>query len=619
MKMVKTYFLGAALVLAWCVPVVAGPPCACDLNHDTRCDMRDWLVFGQRWGATNCNTVPCACDLNTDGRCDMRDWLLFGQGWGRTDCDTYAVSGHVWYSQGGGGMEGVTVTISTSPVRTAVTGTDGSYSFPGVAGGAYTLTPELEGSVVKFYPPGASVTVSGHDVSQDFWESTGVVVSGTISYGGAQSGRVFIQLLDAGSGSEVYGTSIASPGAYTIRGVESGTYVLRARMDTLGYGTWNAVQPAGTQSPVVVAGTDLPGRNVTLADVVPPEPGMPTGVRVTPADQAALIMWNGTYNGERAETATAYRIYWGTDPDTDDRPPITVPACGQNVYIQGLANGTYYYRVAALVGNDEGAASDVVGPVTVAAGVGACTVSGTAAIPVTPTGPLSVILMNSDTYTPYFTRIASPSTSQAYSISGVPSGTYGLYAIVDMNADGLIDAGDLTLGMARWSQTVVVEGSGAVRNIALSGSNASVQVTTLHRTDGVNEGYELEINVAPNLKRPVRTAVTAGPNVAIPVDLGCTKDNQPGRSELSVSLGSTRPNAGDAYTFELAYSDGTTQTITGTVSAVLDSFVQGLAVDTAAPYVEGPGRTLQPGLLQGHLYPVAGGGDTRPGCRAGRM
>jgi len=28
----------------------------------------------------------CLCDLNIDARCDMRDWLLFGQDWGRTDC-----------------------------------------------------------------------------------------------------------------------------------------------------------------------------------------------------------------------------------------------------------------------------------------------------------------------------------------------------------------------------------------------------------------------------------------------------------------------------------------------------------------------------------------------------
>ena len=60
--------------------------CECDLNDDGRCDMRDWLLFGIRWGATDCATVPCACDLNDDGRCDMRDWLIFGQDWGRTDC-----------------------------------------------------------------------------------------------------------------------------------------------------------------------------------------------------------------------------------------------------------------------------------------------------------------------------------------------------------------------------------------------------------------------------------------------------------------------------------------------------------------------------------------------------
>jgi len=28
----------------------------------------------------------CECDLNKDGKCDMQDWLKFGQDWGRTDC-----------------------------------------------------------------------------------------------------------------------------------------------------------------------------------------------------------------------------------------------------------------------------------------------------------------------------------------------------------------------------------------------------------------------------------------------------------------------------------------------------------------------------------------------------
>jgi hypothetical protein len=64
-------------------------PCECDLNEDGKCDMLDWLLFGQDWGRTNCNdpgVEPCECDLNGDGTCDMLDWLLFGQDWGRTDC-----------------------------------------------------------------------------------------------------------------------------------------------------------------------------------------------------------------------------------------------------------------------------------------------------------------------------------------------------------------------------------------------------------------------------------------------------------------------------------------------------------------------------------------------------
>jgi len=62
--------------------------CECDLTNDGKCDMQDWLLFGEDWGHTDCNepNVDCECDLNTDGKCDMQDWLLFGEDWGRTDC-----------------------------------------------------------------------------------------------------------------------------------------------------------------------------------------------------------------------------------------------------------------------------------------------------------------------------------------------------------------------------------------------------------------------------------------------------------------------------------------------------------------------------------------------------
>ena len=85
---------GSMMALEVYVKTLCIEACECDLNHDGRCDMQDWLLFGEDWGHTDCGTPPgsgnppndCKCDLNHDGRCDMQDWLLFGEDWGRTDC-----------------------------------------------------------------------------------------------------------------------------------------------------------------------------------------------------------------------------------------------------------------------------------------------------------------------------------------------------------------------------------------------------------------------------------------------------------------------------------------------------------------------------------------------------
>jgi photosystem II stability/assembly factor-like uncharacterized protein len=41
-------------------------------------------IYGGVWSTIPLQ--PCECDLNHDGRCDMQDWLMFGEDWGRTDC-----------------------------------------------------------------------------------------------------------------------------------------------------------------------------------------------------------------------------------------------------------------------------------------------------------------------------------------------------------------------------------------------------------------------------------------------------------------------------------------------------------------------------------------------------
>jgi hypothetical protein len=62
--------------------------CECDLNADHSCNILDYQIFIQDWGADNCNDpgVTCECDLNGDGSCNILDYQIFIQDWGRSDC-----------------------------------------------------------------------------------------------------------------------------------------------------------------------------------------------------------------------------------------------------------------------------------------------------------------------------------------------------------------------------------------------------------------------------------------------------------------------------------------------------------------------------------------------------
>ncbi len=66
----------------------ANDACQCNLNTDHSCNILDYQIFIQDWGATSCNDpgVVCECDLNHDGKCNILDYQLFIQDWGRTDC-----------------------------------------------------------------------------------------------------------------------------------------------------------------------------------------------------------------------------------------------------------------------------------------------------------------------------------------------------------------------------------------------------------------------------------------------------------------------------------------------------------------------------------------------------
>ncbi len=80
---------------------------------------------------------------------------------GLVGVSVHSISGMV--SKNSTGLGGVTVTISGTNSAATVTAADGTYSFPGVADGAYTVTPALSGHT--FTPSSIIVTISGAGVT----------------------------------------------------------------------------------------------------------------------------------------------------------------------------------------------------------------------------------------------------------------------------------------------------------------------------------------------------------------------------------------------------------------------------------------------------------------------
>jgi hypothetical protein len=491
---------------------------------------------------------------------------------------TYSITGTVT----GPYVEGVTITRTGG--ATAVTNASGSYSFTGLPAGSYTLTPSLPG--YNYSPASPTVAITSADAVQNFAAASAITsysISGTVSYAGAKTGRVGLTVVPAsctGTGlcsSTVAGTNIAAPGAYTIRGLPPGSYIVRSRMDYLGTQVINATSPYGFSSTVTVVAADVTGADITLADQAGPfNKSTPTNLKASPANGSALILWDPVVNANDLERVTAYKIYWGTDVNATTGTPIVVGARGDDVhYFQsGLTDGdVLYYKIASCVDDllctsGAGTASAVVGPVTIGATTGTNTVSGTVTFPGTATGPLMVVVYDDITSTFRFTRIPTPvSSPQAYSIAGVPSGSYGAYVALDMDNNGVASIGDLTYDL----NSPFTVSANTTQNFTLSSASGSAHVSTHHSSNGT-ESYGLQLEADNGTKHIVSVALVSGLNVAVPFDIG----RYQGEFDKFVDLSSTRPTAGDAYVFKVTFSDGTTETLTGSVSAVLDAFATNL-------------------------------------------
>lgn len=513
-----------------------------------------------------------------------------GQNFAATVSSTYTIAGTI----GGAWGEDVTVTLqqsgSSTVLQTKKTAADGTYSFTGLANEAYVVTPSLPG--YSYSPAAPTVTLGGANKVQDFTaysSMTSYSITGSITYSGSKSGKVYVYAHSstcmscnayAGTSVQLNGTGSATSVQYTVRGLAAGTYALSAGMDTGDRGAQNAADPVGEPtSNVTITSANVTGANFTITD----PSTTPTADAVTPyafaGNGVVLVAWDPLVNSDDVEAATSYDLAWGNDATTPNL--VSVPAQDDTHYILPASNGsTVYVKLRSKVGSTAGAWSSVI-----QADVGAVTdsgtyaVSGTVSFSGTATGPLYVAIEDQVNGALRLSRYGSagtpPTFPVTYSVTGNATGNQFVYTILDQNADGQIDDGDVRLG-----EPLTVAGA-TTKNLVLDASASYARTRTQHGKDvsGTGEWYSLGNTVEDNTKRAVRVVLFSGPGLPVPVDMPREEEHR-----LWSNGSSTAPTVGSTYKYKAFYADGTSAILSSTVTAVLNTFPTNLTTSTASPY-----------------------------------
>lgn len=178
-----------------------------------------------------------------------------------------SVSGTV--GAAGSGVAGILVTaVGPAGTLTTVTAADGSYSFPGLDAGDYTVSIQTPTGFVPVGATSRDETVADADVTDvDFELARLGAVEGTVSGdGGAPVAGVTVTV--AGPGGSVVATTDAD-GVYSLGGLAPGTYVL-----TVTPPTGSSVVGAATRTVIVTAaGEVFTDQDFALAAEVTPPTG----------------------------------------------------------------------------------------------------------------------------------------------------------------------------------------------------------------------------------------------------------------------------------------------------------------------------------------------------------
>jgi hypothetical protein len=431
-------------------------------------------------------------------------------------------------------------------------------------------------------------------------QPVGYTVSGTVSYGGSKTGRVYLQLAsnNCGGCNNNLGTStsLTSGGAFTIHGVQPGTYTLQSYMDNLGFGAENASNPTGSVSNVTVVNAKISGVSLALTDPAAVTLSSPPVWKPNKGFGAfsggVFISFQTIQNNNGIEMPASYTVQWSTSSSFSTvTGSMSFPATGGNNpwIVNGLTNGTtYFFRAQGVAGSSTSNWSTPSSGIVIGAPTGGNTISGKVTFNKTATGPLYVGFYDQNTGNVYATVVGSktipPTSPASYSVQ-VPNGSnYYFFGIIDQNNSGLVGGpGQISNTNGNNAAPVVISGPLSNENLTLSTANSIATVTT-QTSEQINSGgtttfYGIGFNVNGLLKLPVAVELATGPTpgAVIPADIanGGFTGNADNFSFFT-GLNGVTPQVGDQYTLNVTYSDGTSEVLTVTVSAVLNAYATNL-------------------------------------------
>jgi hypothetical protein len=407
-------------------------------------------------------------------------------------------------------------------------------------------------------------------------------IAGTVTNASSETDtRVYLKVMSDQGWDTIFGTSITTPGAYTIRhDLPDGNYQAIAVLDTVGEGVAVSSMPMGSSEIFAVTGGIATDVNIQLndptgSDLVPAAPQM---VVTVPGDSGIFLFWEGSRNMNDFAQAESYNVYikQNSAPEVGVDTPVLSNLSENDMdfaFLSGLINGgNYYVGVTGVIGASESAitlALDGAAPTVPAAPTGASNiVSGTINITGPAlTGPLYVLLMDDSNEKAAWVKLDSPTAATVYSVSDLADGNYFVMPFVDQDNNGYLSSGDLA-NMDYGPRVMVSGGDVTGMDVSVTNSGAYANVGTGHQIydNGSPDTYSLLFTIDRNFKLPVGVAVTAG--LSETIDLGI---DSWGGFDAWRQNGTSRPGVPELYDFLVTYSDGSSETIQVGTTAVLDS------------------------------------------------